>query len=80
MNTNIIEIYVLRVLSDCLSLEPNIEYKVVNSLQGIHSTGETIYEFLDYSYCDSIDVFDEKNYIMSDIDSGAYDNIEGTKL
>lgn len=80
MSDQVVEIFVVRVSNNCLSLEPNIQYRVVNSLHGIHSTGETVYEFLDYSYCCREDYNDELNYIMSDIDSGAYDNIEGTKL
>lgn len=76
---SVIEIFVLRVLSNCLEI-PHIQYRVVNSLQGLKSDDETIYEFLDYSYCCREDYNDELKYITSDIDSGAYDGIEGTQI
>lgn len=76
---SIVEIFVIRVLSNCLEI-PNIQYRIVNTLQGIHSAGETIYEFVDYSYCSREDYNDELNYITDDIDSGAYDNITGTQI
>lgn len=80
MSESTIEIYVVRESSNCLGADPHIQYLVINSLQGIHSHGETIYEFIDYSYCDRIDYNDELLYITEDIDSGAYDNIVGTKI
>lgn len=79
MSDSIVEIFVLRVMSNCLEI-PHIEYRIVNTLQGIHSTGETIYEFCDYSYCDRIDYNDELKYITDDIDAGAYDGIAGTQI
>lgn len=80
MSEEIVEIFVIRVSSNCLDANPNIEYRVVNTLQGIHSHGDTIYHFIDYQYCCREDYIDELNYITSDIDSGAYGNIEGTQI
>lgn len=76
---SVIEIFVLRVMSNCLEI-PHVEYRIVNSLQGLKSDDETIYEFVDHSYCSRIDYVDELNHITDDIDAGAYDDIRGTTL